>query len=116
MLPLIVQVLTSDKSEEDKFKALELHGLVDPQNREACQGLVKNFHAPQQLYDRIKGLRKKIPRVLPVPSPQEHDEMIKQALATPGTLQDRRAALSKLLEARRPIPHEAEPSTRSAAP
>jgi len=112
VLPMVVQTLTSSKTEDEKFQALELYGLTDPQNRKVCEGLVKDFRPSQQLQDRIGGLRKKIPCVLPVPSPEEHDAMVRQALATPGTLEQKRAAFNRLLEAKRPVLRDAEPASR----
>ncbi len=111
-LPLVVRTLQSDKGIEEKLQVLGLLGIAPPSRPKACESLVRRFTPSQHLADRIGDLRKKFPRALPVPTAEEQESMVRQALSVPGTLEQKRTVFSRLLESKRPILQGAETATQ----
>jgi len=97
VLPAIVQALSSDMTDDKKLDVLELWDVIPP-DRKCYLPLVRDFRGSQQLSDRIQQLLKKYPRRPRPVSYRERKEIEKKVLKMPGTPEQKRQMMRKLLE------------------
>ena len=94
VLPPMVEALSSDKSELEKLRILQLWDVIPPDTK-LYLSLVKNFKGSQQLWDRIREILKKHPRRPRPLSYVEQLEIQREVLKEAGTLEERQEMVRK---------------------
>lgn len=117
VLPPIVEVLSSDRTDDEKFDVLEQWDVIMPvpDDRRLYGSLVKNFRGSTQLSARVADIRKKHPPTTRPLSYREHLQILQEVGKMDSPPNEREALLRKRLRDRLQAVHDEEQRARPAA-